>query len=130
MFRRSAAAASSPKWTGVEVAAGNDKLMDRLGVPYIPCHSVGTIIHMAVGGKYAGHIVTSDVVKPHAREAVQALRSAGVHRTVMLTGRRQAGGDQVAQSLGIESGLRRVAPRRERWKRWKNCCWTTLSGES
>ena len=74
------------KVDGVEVAAGNDKLMDRLGVPYIPCHSVGTIIHMAVGGKYAGHIVISDVVKPHGREAVQALRSAGVHRTVMLTG--------------------------------------------
>ena len=74
------------KVDGVEVAAGNDKLMDRLGVPYIPCHSVGTIIHMAVGGKYAGHIVISDVVKPHAREAVQALRAAGVHRTVMLTG--------------------------------------------
>ena len=89
------------KVDGVEVAAGNDKLMDRLGVPYIPCHSVGTIIHMAVGGKYAGHIVISDVVKPHAREAVQALRSAGVHRTVMLTGDAKPVADQVAQSLGI-----------------------------
>ena len=95
---------------GVEVAAGNDKLMDRLGVPYIPCHSVGTIIHMAVGGKYAGHIVISDVVKPHAREAVQALRSAGVHRTVMLTGDAKPVADQVAQSLGIDQVYAELLP--------------------
>ena len=94
----------------VDVAAGNDKLMDRLGVPYIPCHSVGTIIHMAVGGKYAGHIVISDVVKPHAREAVQALRSAGVHRTVMLTGDAKPVADQVAQSLGIDQVYAELLP--------------------
>ena len=94
----------------MEVAAGNDKLMDRLGVPYIPCHSVGTIIHMAVGGKYAGHIVISDVVKPHAREAVQALRSAGVHRTVMLTGDAKPVADQVAQSLGIDQVYAELLP--------------------
>ena len=84
--------------------------MDRLGVPYIPCHSVGTIIHMAVGGKYAGHIVISDVVKPHAREAVQALRSAGVHRTVMLTGDAKPVADQVAQSLGIDQVYAELLP--------------------
>ena len=98
------------KVDGVEVAAGNDKLMDRLGVPYIPCHSVGTIIHMAVGGKYAGHIDISDVVKPHAREAVQALRSAGVHRTVMLTGDAKPVADQVAQSLGIDQVYAELLP--------------------
>ena len=98
------------KVDGVELAAGNDKLMDRLGVPYIPCHSVGTIIHMAVGGKYAGHIVISDVVKPHAREAVQALRSAGVHRTVMLTGDAKPVADQVAQSLGIDQVYAELLP--------------------
>ena len=98
------------KVDGVEVAAGNDKLMDRLGVPYIPCHSVGTIIHMAVGGKYAGHIVISDVVKPHARDAVQALRSAGVHRTVMLTGDAKPVADQVAQSLGIDQVYAELLP--------------------
>ena len=98
------------KVDGVEVAAGNDKLMDRLGVPYIPCHSVGTIIHMAVGGKYAGHIVISDVVKPHAREAVQALRSAGAHRTVMLTGDAKPVADQVAQSLGIDQVYAELLP--------------------
>uniref|UniRef100_UPI0030791017 heavy metal translocating P-type ATPase n=1 Tax=Dysosmobacter welbionis TaxID=2093857 RepID=UPI0030791017 len=98
------------KVDGVEVAAGNDKLMDRLGVPYIPCHSVGTIIHMAVGGKYAGHIVISDVAKPHAREAVQALRAAGVHRTVMLTGDAKPVADQVAQSLGIDQVYAELLP--------------------
>ena len=95
---------------GRQICAGNDKLMDRLGVPYIPCHSVGTIIHMAVGGKYAGHIVISDVVKPHAREAVQALRSAGVHRTVMLTGDAKPVADQVAQSLGIDQVCAELLP--------------------
>ena len=68
---------------GVEVAAGNDRLMEYLGVPYINCHSVGTIIHMAVDGKYAGHIVISDVVKPHSREAIQTLKASGVRRTVI-----------------------------------------------
>ena len=68
------------------VAAGNDKLMDRLGIPYISCHSVGTIIHMAIDGQYAGHIVISDLIKPTSRQAIQALKSAGVYKTVMLTG--------------------------------------------
>lgn len=74
------------KVDGIEVAAGNDKLMDQLGITYIGCHSVGTIIHMAVGGKYAGHIVISDVVKPRAAEAIRQLRNTGVRRIVMLTG--------------------------------------------
>ena len=96
------------KVDGVEIAAGNDKLMDSLGIPYIGCHSAGTIIHMAVNGTYAGHIVISDAVKPHAREAVQALKAAGVEKTVMLTGDGQKAADQVARELGIDqvySGL-------------------------
>ena len=68
---------------GHTVAAGNSKLMERLGIPYHDCHSVGTIIHMAVDGQYAGHIVISDVVKPHAKEALAALHKAGVEKTVM-----------------------------------------------
>lgn len=74
------------KVDGVEVAAGNDKLMDRMGIKYVDCHSVGTIIHMAVDGKYAGHIVISDVIKPNSGEAIAALKASGINRTVMLTG--------------------------------------------
>ena len=88
---------------GTEVAAGNDKLMNQLGIPYINCHSVGTIIHMAVNGTYAGHIVISDVVKPHSKEAVQALKAAGVRQTVMLTGDARKVADQVASELGLDS---------------------------
>ena len=95
---------------GMEVAAGNDKLMDYLGVPYISCHSVGTIIHMAIDGKYAGHIVISDVVKPHAKEAIQALRAAGVRRTVMLTGDAKKVADQVAATLGIDQVYSELLP--------------------
>ena len=87
---------------GVEVAAGNDKLMDHLGIQYIPCHSVGTIIHMAIDGKYAGHIVISDIVKPHAKDAVQALKKSGVYQTVMLTGDTRKVAGQVADTLGID----------------------------
>ena len=93
---------------GIAVAVGNDKLMEQLGIPYITCRSVGTILHMAVGGKYAGHIVISDVVKPHAREAIAALKAAGIQKTVMLTGDIQRVADQVGQELGIDqvySGL-------------------------
>ena len=95
---------------GRQVAAGNDRLMDRLGVPYIPCHSVGTIIHMAVGGKYAGHIVISDVVKPHAKEAIQALRAAGVRKTVVLTGDRQNVAEHVAGQLGVDQVYSQLLP--------------------
>ena len=95
---------------GHQVAAGNDKLMDRLGISYIPCHSVGTIIHMAVDGAYAGHIVISDVVKPRAREAIQALKAAGVRQTVMLTGDAKKVADQVAAELGVDKVYSELLP--------------------
>ena len=90
------------KVDGIEVAAGNDKLMDHLGISYIPCRSVGTIIHMAVDGTYAGHILISDIVKPHAKEAIQALKASGVRRTVMLTGDSRRVAEQVAKELGVD----------------------------
>ena len=98
------------KVDGIEVAAGNDKLMDQLGIQYIPCRSVGTIIHMAVGGQYAGHIVISDIVKPHAWEAVQALKAAGIQKTVMLTGDARKVGDQVAAQLGVDQVYSELLP--------------------
>ena len=87
---------------GHPVAAGNSKLMEQLGIPYHDCHSVGTIIHMAVDGQYGGHIVISDVVKSHAREAVEALHKAGVEKTVMLTGDAKKVADAVAAELGVD----------------------------
>ena len=90
------------KVDGVEVAAGNPKLMDKLGVKWIDCHQPGTIIHMAVAGRYAGHIVISDIEKPHAREAVRALKRAGVEKTVMLTGDSRKVAEHVAADLGID----------------------------
>ena len=87
---------------GHPVAAGNSQLMEQLGIPYHDCHSVGTIIHMAVDGQYAGHIVISDVVKSHAREAVEALHKAGVEKTVMLTGDAKKVADAVAAELGVD----------------------------
>ena len=89
------------KVDGVSVAAGNSKLMEQLGIPYHDCRSVGTIIHMAVDGRYAGHIVISDVVKPHAKEAIAALHKAGVEKTVMLTGDVKRVADAVASELGV-----------------------------
>lgn len=90
------------KVDGVNVAAGNSKLMDRLGIKWIDCHQAGTIIHMAVDGIYAGHIVISDIEKPHAKEAIQALKMAGVERTVMLTGDSRKVAEHVAADLGID----------------------------
>ena len=90
------------KVDGIEVAAGNSKLMDKLGVKWIDCHHAGTIIHMAVNGEYAGHIVISDIEKPHAKEAVQALKKAGVEKTVMLTGDSRKVAEHVAADLGID----------------------------
>ena len=87
---------------GAAVAAGNSKLMEQLGIPYHDCHSVGTIIHMAVDGQYAGHIVISDVVKPHAKEAIAALHGAGVDKTVMLTGDTKRVAEAVAAELGVD----------------------------
>lgn len=90
------------KVDGVDVAAGNSKLMDKLGVKWIDCHQSGTIIHMAVAGRYAGHIVISDIEKPHAKEAVRALKRAGVEKTVMLTGDSRKVAEHVAADLGID----------------------------
>ncbi len=90
------------KVDGHAVAAGNSKLMRKLGISYQDCHSVGTIIHMAIDGKYAGHIVISDVVKPHSGEAIAALKKSGVAKTVMLTGDSRRVADQVAAELGID----------------------------
>ena len=87
---------------GHAVLAGNDKLMALRGIPFIGCHSVGTIIHIAIDGQYAGHIVISDVVKPHAKEAIERLRHAGVEKTVMLTGDSRRVADQVAGALGVD----------------------------
>ena len=87
---------------GHPVAAGNSKLMEQLGIPYHDCHSVGTIIHMAVDGQYAGHIVISDVVKPNAKAAIAALHKAGVEKTVMLTGDAKKVADAVAAELGVD----------------------------
>ncbi len=90
------------KVDGREVAAGNGKLMEKLNVTYQECHKVGTIIHMAIDGEYAGHIVISDIVKPHAQKAVAQLKKAGIKKTVMLTGDAKRVADQVAQSLGLD----------------------------
>ena len=90
------------KVDGIDVAAGNSKLMDRLGVKWIDCHRAGTIIHMAVDGRYAGHIVISDIEKPHAKEAIQLLKKAGVEKTVMLTGDSGKAAEHVAADLGID----------------------------
>ena len=98
------------KVDGVEVAAGNNKLMDRLGIAYISCHSVGTIIHMAINGKYAGHIVIADIVKPNSKEAIRQLKAAGVRKTVMLTGDAKKVADQVAASLGLDEVYSELLP--------------------
>ena len=90
------------KVDGVTVVVGNDKLMEKLGIAWHDCHSVGTIIHLALDGQYAGHIVISDVEKPHARDAIAALKRIGVEKTVMLTGDRAKVADHVAQSLGVD----------------------------
>ena len=90
------------KVDGVSVAAGNAKLMKRLNIPYQECHHVGTVVHVAVDGSYAGHILISDLLKPHAKEAITALRRAGVKKTVMLTGDAKAVAMQVAGELGID----------------------------
>lgn len=93
-----------------EVAAGNSKLMKRLGIAYRDCHKVGTIIHMAVDGAYAGHIVISDVIKPNAEKAVKRLKKSGVEKTVMLTGDAKAVAEQVAETLGIDEVYSELLP--------------------
>lgn len=98
------------KVDGVEVAAGNDKLMKRLGIDFIPCHHVGTIIHMAVNGAYAGHIVISDVIKPHSKQAIHDLHRAGIQKTIMLTGDIDPVARQVAEELGIDEVYSELLP--------------------
>ncbi|MBD5512970.1 MAG: cadmium-translocating P-type ATPase [Lachnospiraceae bacterium] len=95
---------------GMDVAAGNDKLMKHLNIPYQDCHQTGTIIHMAIDGKYAGHIVISDIIKPHAKAAIVELKKAGVERSVMLTGDAKKVADQVAASLGIDEVYSELLP--------------------
>jgi len=98
------------KVDGMEVAAGNDKLMKRLGIDYIPCHHVGTIIHMTVNGDYAGHIVISDVIKPHSKQAIHDLHRAGIQKTIMLTGDIDPVARQVADELGIDEVYSELLP--------------------
>ena len=105
---------------GHPVAAGNSKLMEQLGIPYHDCHSVGTIIHMAVDGQYAGHIVISDVVKSHAREAVEALHKAGVEKTVMLTGDAKRWRTRWRRSWAWTRYTASCCPA-IRWTRWSRC---------
>ncbi len=98
------------KVDGIKVAAGNDKLMKHLDIPYQDCHQTGTIIHMAVGGKYAGHIVISDIIKPHSKAAIAELKKAGVEKCVMLTGDAKKVANQVASSLGIDEVYSELLP--------------------
>ena len=98
------------KVDGVSIAAGNAKLMKRLGISYQECHHVGTVVHMAVDGKYAGHILISDIVKPHAKEAIAELKKAGITKTVMLTGDSKRVADQVAEELGIQEVYSELLP--------------------
>ena len=98
------------KVDGVSVAAGNTKLMDRLGITYQDCHHVGTVVHIAVDGKYAGHILISDIIKPHAKEAIAELKKAGISKTVMLTGDSKRVADQVAKELGIQEVYSELLP--------------------
>ena len=95
---------------GREIAAGNDKLMDSLGIAYIPCHQAGTVIHLAIDGKYAGHLLISDKEKPHSKEAVSELKKSGVSMTVMLTGDRKEVADLVAADLGIDRVYSQLLP--------------------
>lgn len=98
------------KVDGMEIAAGNDKLMKHLNIHYRDCHQTGTIIHMAINGKYAGHIVISDIIKPHSKAAIAELKKAGVDKTVMLTGDAKKVANQVANSLGIDEVYSELLP--------------------
>ena len=98
------------KVDGVSVAVGNAKLMKKLGIAYQECHHVGTVVHMAVDGRYAGHILISDIIKPHAKEAIAELKKAGISRTVMLTGDSKRVADQVATELGIDEVYSELLP--------------------
>jgi Cd2+/Zn2+-exporting ATPase len=95
---------------GISVAAGNDKLMKSLNIEFIPCHSVGTIIHVAIDGKYAGHIVISDIIKPNSKEAIASLKKAGIAKTVMLTGDAKKVADKVSETLGMDMVCSELLP--------------------
>lgn len=95
---------------GKTVCAGNDKLMEDIGVKWHPCHHVGTTVHVAVEGKYIGHIVISDEVKPDAKEAIAVLKAQGVKKTVMLTGDAKAVGESVAKDLGLDEAYTQLLP--------------------
>ena len=92
------------------VACGNEKLMASLGVKAIPCHSAGTIIHVAIDGEYRGHIVISDIIKPHAAEAIKELRKSGINKTIMLTGDREKAAAKVAQTLKVDDYYAELLP--------------------
>ena len=98
------------KVDGISVAAANTKLMNRLGIAYQDCHHVGTVVHIAIDGKYAGHILISDIIKPHAKEAIAELKKAGISKTVMLTGDSKRVADQVAGELGIQEVYSELLP--------------------
>lgn len=98
------------KVDGVSVAAGNEKLMEKLGIEFVACSHVGTVVHMAVDGKYAGHILISDTVKPHAKQAIKELKKCGVKKTIMLTGDRKNIADYVAKDLGIQEVYSELLP--------------------
>ena len=98
------------KVDGIAVACGNDKLMRHIGIEPVPCHSTGTIIHVAIDGKYAGHIVIADVEKPNSKEAVAQLRKAGIEKIVMLTGDSRRVAASVASSLGIDTVYSELLP--------------------
>lgn len=98
------------KVDGVSVAAGNEKLMEKLGIEFVACSQVGTVVHMAVDGKYAGHILISDTVKPHAKQAIKELKKCGVKKTIMLTGDRKNIADYVAKDLGIQEVYSELLP--------------------
>ena len=98
------------KVDGISVAAGNAKLMKRLGISYQECHHVGTVIHMAVDGRYEGHILISDILKPHAKEAIAELKKAGIKKTVMLTGDDEKIGKAVAEQLGLDEYYAQLLP--------------------
>ena len=98
------------KVDGVSVAAGNEKLMEKLGIEFVACSHVGTVVHMAVDGKYAGHILISDTVKPHAKQAIKEMKKCGVKKTIMLTGDRKNIADYVAKDLGIQEVYSELLP--------------------
>lgn len=94
----------------MSVAVGNGKLMDRIGVPYEPCHKVGTIVHVAVGNEYAGHILIADRIKKNAKQAISDLNKCGIHKTIMLTGDMKNVADDVAAQLGISQVCSELLP--------------------